>query len=562
MAIQEKSLLGSVPGKEPNRSPFANLGNFKPYTLYPQHFAIFHNNHIYRAHIQFRATDRFNLNNWEQLTINEVKWEDIIGDIKNNQELMQFISAIPADQIAYESGIQETDEITDPIPLQSENVSSALDELTVRNQETINTTDQKIKNEADARDQQIKDAITDEANFRQNQIDELNDEIQKTNNVLAGVHTTSLNGATLTRTLGGFTEIQKSLFSSEVVFMAGKTLLFDKYGTVGVYIGDVDQATINIMTKAISPVSELEPTLLGSVQHFGNLPLTVADAESLWGRTPRLDDFAHVMTDDNFDGLRVEYYITSIDGLGNIIWGNPVPLNTADFQAQTGAEDAGKVLVGGDDPGTFGNSIPIDLEPAENSTNLIQSGGVFKWFGNNISNLLTTAKDGVVNAINELKNSIDSITELKMFLAAHPVNSLYETVANDEATAQMMNDKYPGSTWEAWGAGRVTVSLNLNDPLFNTIGLEGGAKEVTLTAAQSGLPTHGHTQAAHSHGVYGDNDSGFGSATLRYIMSGRILRETTDSAAPAINNNSAQNASQAHTNLQPYKVCFKYKRLS
>jgi len=244
-------------------------------------------------------------------------------------------------------------------------------------QGNLNTTNENLKEEADARDKQITEAITGEANFRQGQINELNNEIQKTNNVLAGVHTTSLNGAILTRALGGFTEIQKSLFSNEVVFMVGKTLLFDKYGTVGVYIGDVDQATLNIMTKATSPVSELEPTLLGSVQLFEELPLTVTDAENLWGRTPRLDDFAHVKTDDNFDGLRVEYYITSIDGQGNITWGNPVPINTADFQAQTGAEDAGKVLVGGAMPGTFGNSIPIDLEPTEDSRNLITSGAIF-----------------------------------------------------------------------------------------------------------------------------------------------------------------------------------------
>ena len=405
MAIQEKSLLNTVPGTKPDRSPFSNLGNFRPYTLYTQHFAIFHNNHIYRAFNRFQSTDQFNINDWKQLTINEVMWEDIIGDIKNNQELMDLINSIPADQIVFESSISEPEEITDPFPFQSNNVSDALDELAVRNQDTINTTDEKIKNEADARDQQITDAIKNEADARQDQVDELNNEIEKTNNVLAGVHTTSLIGDTLTRTIGGFTEIQKSLFSNDVVFMAGKTLIFDIYGTVGVYIGDIDQATMNVMTKSISPESALEPTLLGSVQNYEELPLTITEAETLWGRTPRLDDFAHVMTDVNFDGLRVEYYITDLDGQGNITWGNPVPLNTSDFQAQTGAEDAGKVLTGGAVAGTFGNSISIDVDVTENSNNLIKSGSVWSWFGAGLSTLGTNAKN-IIGAINELFNNI------------------------------------------------------------------------------------------------------------------------------------------------------------
>ena len=106
------------------------------------------------------------------------------------------------------------------------------------------------------------------------------------------------------------------------------------------------------------------------------------------------------MSDENFDGLRVEYYIVNIDQ-GNITWGNPVPLNTADFQAQSTAEDSGKVLTGSSVPGTFGQSISIDIESTESSNNLINSGGVWSWFGDALTTLKTTTKT-IIAAINEL----------------------------------------------------------------------------------------------------------------------------------------------------------------
>jgi hypothetical protein len=307
--------------------------------------------------------------------------------------------------------------------------------------------------EAEARNQQITEAINGEADARLSQIQELNtqvqnefasinEQIQMTNDVLDGVHSISLIGATLTRVLGGFTEVPKNLFEFDTVFTAGKTLIFDTNGTTGVYTTDADSANIIVLTKSISPLAALEPVLLGSVAVFENLPLTVASAETVFGRTPRIDDYAQVMSDANFSGLRVEYYVTAIDANGNITWGNPVPLNTADFQTQTGAEDSGRVLTGGPVPGTFGESLDIDMEPTQASKNLINSGGVFAWV------------ESLLNAF-----------QAKIFLLSHPVNSLYMTVAPDESTPAQMTAKY-GGTWSVWGTGRVPVSLNLNDRLY------------------------------------------------------------------------------------------------
>ena len=61
-----------------------------------------------------------------------------------------------------------------------------------------------------------------------------------------------------------------------------------------------------------------------------------------------------------------------------IAWGNPIPINRDDFQAQTTAVDSGRVLTGGATPGTFGESMAIDLEATEGSDNLITSDAVYR----------------------------------------------------------------------------------------------------------------------------------------------------------------------------------------
>lgn len=89
--------------------------------------------------------------------------------------------------------------------------------------------------------------------------------------------------------------------------------------------------------------------------------------------------------------------------------------------------------------------------------------------------------------------------------------------------------------------GRVLVGFHSGVAEFNALGKTGGVDEVKLTAAQSGMPSHTHGyntfiknwavgtgQSGNGRGM--DNSSGQGAQT---------------EAASA-------NASQAHTNLQPY----------
>lgn len=86
--------------------------------------------------------------------------------------------------------------------------------------------------------------------------------------------------------------------------------------------------------------------------------------------------------------------------------------------------------------------------------------------------------------------------------------------------------------------GRVPVGKNAGT--FSTLGATGGAESVTLTSAQSGLP-------AHTHGVSWLNNINVAPFSGSYGAIG-------SNAAGNVNANAAQDAAQAHTNLQPYLV--------
>jgi microcystin-dependent protein len=77
---------------------------------------------------------------------------------------------------------------------------------------------------------------------------------------------------------------------------------------------------------------------------------------------------------------------------------------------------------------------------------------------------------------------------------------------------------------------------------FNALNNTGGAETVTLTAAQSGLPAHTHQ--VKKGGTAGGDGSGLAWSSTA----------TTNSAHDSGVTGGAQNASAAHTNLQPYNV--------
>jgi len=164
--------------------------------------------------------------------------------------------------------------------------------------------------------------------------------------VLDGAQAITLSGAVLTRVINGNTPVAKNLFDPATVFVADKTLISDNNGSIGVLRYSLDSATIIVETLSISPISPNEPTSLGVVTNHASLPSSINEATAMGWNTPRVDDYATVMRDETQNDQRVEWYIVAKDSSGNITWGNPVVINTGDYQSQTTAQDAGKILTG------------------------------------------------------------------------------------------------------------------------------------------------------------------------------------------------------------------------
>jgi microcystin-dependent protein len=98
----------------------------------------------------------------------------------------------------------------------------------------------------------------------------------------------------------------------------------------------------------------------------------------------------------------------------------------------------------------------------------------------------------------------------------------------------------------------------------NTLGATGGTQTHTLTSAQSGVPVHGHSASSvangsHSHGyVQPYNTSGASAAGgygfIFYDRAAITDANGSHSHTITVNNNSAADASTAHTNTQPTMV--------
>lgn len=121
----------------------------------------------------------------------------------------------------------------------------------------------------------------------------------------------------------------------------------------------------------------------------------------------------------------------------------------------------------------------------------------------------------------------------------HPVGSLYlTTVATDPATV------FGIGTWKLWGAGKVPVCVDVNDPDFNKVEKIGGEKVHTLTAEENAK--HDHLLNLKSVEVA----SGSGTWVAQYTENGQNIYSLKSSGG------------QAHNNLPPYITCYIWKRIS
>lgn len=168
------------------------------------------------------------------------------------------------------------------------------------------------------------------------------------------------------------------------------------------------------------------------------------------------------------------------------------------------------------------------------------------------------ARETAAETVNSLKGQPNGIASLNaegeleqappesvMFLAAHPVGSLFETtVSTNPGTLY-------GGTWAAWGGGRTPVGVNTADTSFNTVEKTGGEKTHTLTIEE--MPAHTHDIKMRRHTDYSKvflsdyyGDPAGGTGFQMDIQMGMYVPYT--------------GGGQAHNNLQPYITCYIWKR--
>jgi len=130
-----------------------------------------------------------------------------------------------------------------------------------------------------------------------------------------------------------------------------------------------------------------------------------------------------------------------------------------------------------------------------------------------------------------------------------------------------------GTVYPHGGSGSTTYTPNLKGrtiigvglgvdalPVTGVLGVAQGAASVTLLSGQSGVPAHSHsiTDVAHGHtnraasGTYNVNAGGDGFIRSQYIQDGGFANTNANyTGITGTNNNTAANAVDLHTNVQP-----------
>jgi len=212
-------------------------------------------------------------------------------------------------------------------------------------------------------------------------------------------------------------------------------------------------------------------------------------------------------------------------------------------------------------------------------------------------NLILTKNNGETFPAGAFMDIVSDLVQEAIFEKSFPIGCIHISVnpANPSTTLG-------GGVWASWGSGRVPVGVDGTQSEFNAVEETGGAKSVTLTTDQ--MPSHNHTQNAHSHSMNHDHSdattgsSGAHSHTL-YSRGGgstadlgsypRIKRSSPDAdpsyqssdlmedgsgvhnhsvnipaytgnTASTTPTNNAAGGGQSHNNLQPYITCYMWKR--
>lgn len=210
----------------------------------------------------------------------------------------------------------------------------------------------------------------------------------------------------------------------------------------------------------------------------------------------------------------------------------------------------------------------------------------------------TTAKSGSNNLVTSggAYSTIASMIQSSILSSIYPVGSIYMSTSSANPSTFI-----PGTTWAAWGSGRVPVGVNTADGNFNAVEKTGGSQTAahshTVTVVNSAASTTGSTALnvnqipSHTHNPtnYGNinyhllawpspsNSAGQGQGTFAAAWEdpgaarGYFIREVSMAigntgggqghthTVPA-HGHTASSGSTASSTLQPYITAYMWKR--
>lgn len=174
------------------------------------------------------------------------------------------------------------------------------------------------------------------------------------------------------------------------------------------------------------------------------------------------------------------------------------------------------------------------------------------------------AQETATNALNKVNNlgSLANMDFSALVNILYPVGSIKLTTSSANPSTYIT-----GTTWVAWGSGRVPVGVNTEDTDFKTVEKTGGEKTHTLTTSE--MPAHRHfdqrirmyksaTDKEFKPNVGDmiiDASNSNGISVWKQSGSYWANNEQTASVSDII-----KGGDGTHNNLQPYITCYMWKR--
>ncbi|MDP6586220.1 MAG: hypothetical protein QF535_16335, partial [Anaerolineales bacterium] len=145
--------------------------------------------------------------------------------------------------------------------------------------------------------------------------------------------------------------------------------------------------------------------------------------------------------------------------------------------------------------------------------------------------------------------------------AAYPVGAIFTTTttyANSAAVVAAIG----GTTWVAFGAGKVLVGLDSGDSDFDTSEETGGAKTASgtsgsTTLSESQIPAHTHTGTIRYNSGLSDNA---GSCAVDSLGGQGTFHVTNAKTTGSTGSGSGHTHTTSTSTVQPYIVVYFWKR--